>query len=183
MSDPDSRTIRMVRAVIVTSALGVCVYTVYTVLVVISVNGILSEAGLPLARSNRWVAQTSLGAVFGLFAAFLARRSAYRPGVLTLAGFMMAQGFATGYLNSLGFAGVPAEQWYWARALVNWMAYSMALRTTQMFPRTIGRGEDHGRLSRVVSHTVGPGRVWVVSAVLLGVSLWLRSDLAFQLGQ
>lgn len=177
------RTLRSVRFVIVASGIALTVYVLYTVLLVLTINGTLRDAGLDPARSGRWLAQTSLGALFGSFAAFLAARSTYRPGVLTLAGFLLAQGFATGYLNSFAFAGPSADTWYWARALVNWMAYALALRTTQLFPRALEAGRIAGRAVGWVNVLVGPRRVWVVTGMLLAISLLARSDLAFQLGQ
>lgn len=175
--------IRTVRSTLVVTGVLLTVYVTYSVLIVLTVNDALAEAGLEPLRSGRWVAQTSLGAIFSAFAVFLAARAAYTRGVLTLAGFMLAQGFATGYLNSLALTNVDASTWYVARALVNWMAYAMALRTTQLFPRSLDPTRMPGQLGGWVRILVGPRRVWLVTAALLGASLIAQSDLAFQLGQ
>jgi hypothetical protein len=114
---------------------------------------------------------------------FLAIRAADRPGVLTLAGFLLAQGFATGYLNAIAFAGIRGQTWYVARVLVNWMSYALALRTTQLFPRALDAKQLAGWFGRFERLFVGPKRAWFASAILLGLSLAARSDLAFQLGQ
>lgn len=172
-----------VRLVVAVAGVVVAAYAGYTVLTATFVNAALTAAGALPAYSTNWMAQTALGSLFGLFAAFLAVRSAYRPGVLTLAGFLLAQGFATGYLNSIAFAGVGGQTWYVARALVNWMSYALALRTTQLFPRTLDPRRLRRRPFGFVNILVGARRVWVGCAVLLGISLAAESDVAFQLGQ
>lgn len=172
-----------VRATISVSGVFLAAYLVYSVLVAASANSYLAASGYTAVYSGRWMAQTSLGALFSLFAVFLATRSTHRPGVLTLAGFLLAQGFATGYLNAIAFAGVRGQTWLTARALVNWMAYALALRTTQLFPRPLEPMRLSGRLLGWTRILVGPRRVWAVSGLLLALSLAARSDGAFQFGQ
>jgi hypothetical protein len=138
-----------------------------------------------------FLTQVGLGACLMALGGFLAARVGNREGVLVLAGYIVAQGLATGYLFSLLILGVGGTLYFLSRLMVNWLAYSLALRTTQLFPRSLdvtdsSRVESGTLLARVswpVFKLLGARRVWTFTLVLLLALAVTRSELVFHVGQ
>ncbi len=178
---------------------GVLVTTGFVGALVVTWTLLMSLIGSPLSELSAeqrlgrvtFLTQVGLGACLLALGGFLAARVGDRVGVLVLAGYVVAQGLATGYLFSLLILGASGSAYFLSRLLVNWMAYSLAIRTTQLFPRTlatsdrakIGAATRLGRLSRPVFALIGPRRVWTFTLCLLLLLAITRSELVFHLGQ
>jgi hypothetical protein len=160
---------------------------------------VMSLLGSPLSemapeqRLGRvtFLTQVGLGSCLLGLGGFLAIRVGNRAGVLALAGYIVAQGLATGYLLGLLIMGVRGTLYVVARVLVNLLAYPLAIRTTQLFPRRlqaadaerIGEKTLLGRLSRPLFGLLGPRRVWTFSSTILLLFVVTRSELVFNVGQ
>lgn len=159
----------------------------------------MSLVNSPLAELNAeqrlgrvtFLTQVGLGACLLALGGFLAVRVGGRAGVLTLAGYVTAQGLATGYLFSLLILGVGGSVYFLSRLLVNLMAYSLAIRTTQLFPRALVAEDRFGidpssvlhRLSGPVFLLLGARRVWTFSLCVLLLLAITRSEVVFNVGQ
>lgn len=132
-----------------------------------------------------------LGASFLVLGAFMAIRVGSRAGPLALTGYVVAQGLAMGWLFALLILGVSDAGYTVSRLLVNLVAYSLAIRTTQLFPRRLEASDRAkiapatllSRLSRPVFAVLGPRRVWTCSLLLLLPVAVTGSEVLFQLGQ
>lgn len=137
--------------------------------------------------------QNSTGAAFCLLGSYVAAKARERAGVWVLALYLIAQGLATGYLNSIialfGFADGRTQ---FARLLINGLAYAAAMRATQLFPGPLSAAEvtmliRPGRPTRplwqLVRWLLVPWRPWALAAGLLLLVPLTPSDLLFHLGQ
>ena len=132
--------------------------------------------------------QLGVGALFSVLGLFVLGLSGHRPGVTLLSGFLLSQGLAIGFLMALGIINVDSLQFNTARFFINWLAYSFALRTVQLFPRRIDRKKliekrPLGPLTVFVDLLRGPVRVWSFTAAILAVVVLTQSELLFHLGQ
>jgi len=132
--------------------------------------------------------QLGVGVLFSVLGVFLLGLSGHRPGVILLSGFLLSQGLAIGFLMVLGIIDVGSLQFSIARILINWLAYSFAIRTVQLFPRRINRTNlieirPLGPLTVVVDMLRGPIRVWSFTAAILAIVVLTQSELLFHLGQ
>jgi len=137
--------------------------------------------------------QSGIGAVFCLLGAYVATKARDRAGVRVLAMYLIAQGLATGYLNSLidnfGFGDWHPRV---ALLLVNGLAYAAALRATQLFPGPLTSAEiasliERSRFTRSfwypVSWLLKPVRVWALVASLILLVQLTANELLFSIGQ
>lgn len=132
--------------------------------------------------------QMTVGILFSILGLFLLGLAGHRPGVVMLSGFLSAQGLATGFLLVLGTIGASPLQFHIARFLINWLAYSFAIRTVQLFPRRINRQllleqRPLGFLTVLVDSLRGSARVGIFSAVILAAAYLVKSEILFHLGQ
>ena len=132
--------------------------------------------------------QLSVGALFSILGLFVLGLSGHRPGVTLLSGFLLSQGLAIGLLMVLGIIDIDRRQFGIARILINWLAYSFALRTVQLFPRRINRQnlierQPIGSLTIIVDMLRGPVRVWSFTAAILLLSVLTQIEILFHLGQ
>lgn len=164
---------------------------------VVFVSLVLYKEYVPLAdqlfeADNVWqlglMTQLLVGVLFSALGLFIAGLAGHRRGVLVLAGFLVSQGLAIGFLMSLGRVRVDPVEYQVARILVNWLAYSFGLRTVQLFPRRIDRPgliqrRPVGLLSPVLATLLGPFRVWTFTALVLASVVLTGSELLFHVGQ
>jgi hypothetical protein len=126
--------------------------------------------------------------LFSILGLFVLGLAGHRPGVTLLSGFLLSQGLAIGLLMVLGIIEVEPSKYGVARILINWLAYSFALRTVQLFPRRINRqrliaSRPLGPATVVVDLLRGPVRVWSFTAAILLIVVVTGSELLFHLGQ
>lgn len=149
-------------------------------------------AGKLFEADNVWqlglMTQLSVGILFSALGIFIVGLAGHRRGVLVLAGFLVSQGLAIGFLMGLGRIRVDFEEYQAARILINWLAYSFGLRTVQLFPRRIDRrgvtqNRPVGVISPVIAALIGPARVWIFTAIILAIVALTDSELLFHVGQ
>lgn len=181
----------LVRLVLAAAGIAGALVIVWTVLM--SVLGSPVSSLPPEQRLGRvtFLSHALLGACFVALGGFMAIRVGNRAGPLMLTGYVVAQGLAMGYLFSLLILGVTGAQYSVARVLVNLMAYSLAIRTTQLFPRRLEPTDADridadsilARLSKPVFWVLGPRRVWAFSTLVLLPLVLTGVEVFFHLGQ
>lgn len=139
------------------------------------------------------VVQNCVGAAFCLLGVYVASKARNHAGIWVLAMYLIAQGLATGYLNSvINLFGFSDGRSQFARLLINGVAYAAALRATQLFPGPLTARdisnliESHPRwryVWRLVRLMLPPWRVWALAAGLLLLVPLTPNDLFFSLGQ
>jgi hypothetical protein len=182
---------RPVRAVLATAGVLGALVIVWSV--TISLLGTPLTELPPPQRLGRltFLSHAILGACFLALGAFMAIRVGNREGPLALTGYVVAQGLAMGYLFALLILGVTGSGYSLARVLVNLMAYSLAIRTTQLFPRRllasdserIAPGTIMAYLAKPVFRVLGPTRTWTFSALVLLPLVLTGIEALFHVGQ
>jgi len=153
----------------------------------------LRLTGLVFAQRLADLLSVGLGGFYCVVGALVVLAGARTAGVLALGGYLIAQGYATGYLHSLywifDWTGWQIEV---SRVSINFFAYGAALRATQLFPRALtaeqliplqSKGRFSSYIWKFVALFLNPVRVWLLAAFVILAVPATGLEPIFHLGQ
>lgn len=135
-----------------------------------------------------WILQMVIGALFSTLAIVIVSKSKPARGVVSLSGYLTAQGLATGFLMGLNLVNNSMELFLLFRGIINTSAYALSLRFTQQFPTiltdsSINQSLRFRPMRYILKALNGTFKVWIFSVAIIVLSYLIPFDYSFQIGQ